>query len=117
MGIKKELAFTVTELHDGTQQAEKAAKYFENTVQNNQTPDDAPAFSRAKLNLTDGKLALKDLLVQTGMAPSSSEAKRLIRSGAVELDGKREEDIQSVTEPAKINSIRVGKFKWLKLTA
>jgi tyrosyl-tRNA synthetase len=117
MGIKKQLAFTVTELHDGKENAEKAAKYFENTVQNNQIPDDAPQFSRAELKLETGKLELKELLVQTGLAPSSSEAKRLIRSGAVELDGNRTEDIQALAEPAKINSIRVGKFKWLKLVA
>ena len=113
MQLKKTLAQTITAMHNGEDQAAKAASFFERTVQNNEAPDEIAEFKRAGLGT---EIETKDLLLAAKLAPSASEAKRLIRSGAVEFDGKKIEDPSSKINPADVSVIKVGKKKWLKLT-
>lgn len=58
-----------------------------------------------------------DLLVETNLASSRSEAARLIKQGAVEKDGEPVEWLGSkVSLCFKDGTIlRVGKHKWLKI--
>ncbi|HEX8836478.1 MAG TPA: S4 domain-containing protein, partial [Candidatus Acidoferrum sp.] len=55
-----------------------------------QVPDDAPVKTLSKDNYVaseQGKVYLSRALLQLGAAPSRAEAERLIKQGAVELDG------------------------------
>jgi len=58
--------------------------------------------------------SLQDYLVKNRLAKSRSEARRLIKQGAVYIDGKRVTDV-NVTFP-KDTIIRVGKRRYIKST-
>ena len=49
-------------------------------------PDSVPEH---RLVVREGKVFLPELLLQTGLAASKSEARRLLQQGAVEVDGQR----------------------------
>ena len=55
-----------------------------------------------------------DLLVKTKLAPSKSEAKRLVKQGAVEIDGNKISGYQDIRISGG-EVIKVGKRKWVKL--
>jgi tyrosyl-tRNA synthetase len=77
-------------------------------------PSDVP-----EKKLKAGPRPLHALLTETGLAPSRSEAERLIKQGGVEIDGARVEDIKrevNITAGKEI-LLRAGKKKFLKLGA
>ncbi len=69
--------------------------------------------------LKAGPRPLHALLTETGLAPSRSEADRLIKQGAVEIDGVRVEDVKHEVNLTKQKEIllRAGKKKFLRLVA
>jgi tyrosyl-tRNA synthetase len=60
---------------------------------------------------------LVDLLVQTDLAPSKAEARRLIQQGGVRLNGERVADATYQVNPAETREVQlqVGKLKFLKV--
>lgn len=71
-------------------------------------PEDAPTFKFAS---SDGSYPLLNALVEAELAPSTSEAKRLLRQGGVSVDGQRIEDVQH-NLPLGEHSVRAGKKRW-----
>jgi len=87
MVLKKRLAREiVTQLYD-QKAANEAEEHFAKVFQKRGVPEEIPEF-RAQ---PDG-ISLRELLVQTNLAGSLSEAKRLISQGAVSIDGKKISD-------------------------
>jgi ribosome-associated protein YbcJ (S4-like RNA binding protein) len=60
------------------------------------------------------KINLKDLIAKTSLIDSNAEAKRLIRAGAVEVNGVVESDLMKEFNVNDLESIRMGKRQWLK---
>jgi tyrosyl-tRNA synthetase len=91
--------------------AEEAQKYFENTFQKKNITGNIPTF---KLS---GKMQLNpvELLRETQLVNSNSEAKRLILGKAVEIDGKICEDSNKTIEIKEGMVIRVGKHRFVKI--
>ena len=86
---KKLLCFEITKFIRGEDDAIKARDMSENLF--SQGGDDAPIFELDKNLLVDGIL-ICDLLYQTKLAPSKSEARRLIQGGAISVKGERIND-------------------------
>lgn len=111
MNQKKKLAFEIVKQLNSNEDAKSAQEYFEKTVQNQEVPADIPVYQytgRRDINIVD-------LLIETKLATSKSEARRLIEQGGVEVDGEK---IQSEKLKVKNNMIiKVGKRKYLKLVA
>lgn len=114
MAVKKDLAARiVTDFHSATDAAQ-AAEDFAREVQQGGVPSDiatvaAPAEARSASGLHVPKL-----LVAVGLAPSRTEADRLLKSGAVEIDGARWTDL---AHPGGATlTIRAGK-KWKRVEA
>lgn len=111
MPYKKLLAYTLTEMLNSENEANKAQEYFVKTFQKKEMSADIPTI---KLNSTKNTTII-DLLTDFKLANSRSEAKRLIIEGAVELDGDK------ITEPQqeiKIKNgmiVKVGKHRFLKI--
>jgi tyrosyl-tRNA synthetase len=60
-------------------------------------------------------VGIPTILVDEGLAKSRSEARRLIRQGAVEIDGQRiTEDVVNINENGAI--LKVGKRRFLKIS-
>lgn len=109
--VKKDLAFEMVKRFHNEEAAFAAKSEFERVFSKHEIPDDIPVF-----NLSSEK-PLVDILSETGIVSSKSEAKRLIQQNAVELDGVKVSDILIKLLPDKKEKIvKVGKRKFLKIT-
>lgn len=93
---KRELARLITERYHDAGAAREAATRFDLIHRQRGVPDDVPeldlAADDAALAVTDGAVWLPRLLVRAELAPSTSQAVRLIQQGAVLVDGEKVED-------------------------
>ncbi|OGG13347.1 tyrosine--tRNA ligase [Candidatus Gottesmanbacteria bacterium RIFCSPHIGHO2_01_FULL_39_10] len=106
MIYKKKLAFALTKMLNSQNEAQVAQEEFEKAFQQRQTPTDI-----AEYKLKSGQNII-NVLLQSGISPSRSEAKRLIEQNAVELDGNLISDISTQLEPG---ILKVGKRRFLKI--
>jgi tyrosyl-tRNA synthetase len=86
---KLRLAHTIVALYHGETAAAQARDYFEKTIMRKELPDDVPPFH---LPPTPEPLSVARLLVLLGWAESHREAQRLVRQGAVKIDGEKVAD-------------------------
>ena len=105
---KKELAAAVVgELYD-KRKAEAAREEFEATVQKGEVPENIPVY-RTKSN----SMNLVDLLVESKIAKSRGEVKRLLSQGALEWNGKIISEAE--VEVGRGGVLKVGKYRFLKI--
>jgi tyrosyl-tRNA synthetase len=92
MALKKELARTITADFHAREAADKAAEDWAKQFQKDQVPEDieAVSVSFAEVGNREGDgIRLAKLLVKIALAPSTSEADRKIKEGAVSVDGAK----------------------------
>ena len=110
MELKKMLArVLVAQFHD-KKSAELSEIHFEQTIQQRKLPEDIPTFI-----LDDNLVRLSDFIVESGLAQSYSEARRLIDQGAVRINDKhvRENITTSLLKSGDI--IRIGKRRFIQI--
>jgi tyrosyl-tRNA synthetase len=113
MDAKMRLAEEIVSGFHGPDPARKAAENFQRVFRDRQSPSDVPV---EKLPVGPPKKLIA-LLVELKLAPSKSEAERLIKQGAVELNESRVDDPRAdldLTKPAQF-LLRAGKKKFLRL--
>jgi tyrosyl-tRNA synthetase len=107
MAAKKRLAEIVVRRFHGDDSACMAREEFERRFQRRELPADIPEF--AWTDAAPAALTLPHLLTTTGMASSTSAARRLIQQGAVRVNGLRVTDIHwSITPTEDLLVIQVG---------
>lgn len=95
---KKVLAFEVTKLVHGIDEASKAKKATEALFEGAGDSDKIPGTTISR-ELVAESPKLVDVLVQAGLAPSKGEAKRLVAQGGVYVNDERIDDFdRQVTE-------------------
>jgi len=105
MEAKLSLAETIVTLYHSKKDAEKAREGFIKVFRRKEVPDEIP-----ERVVAAGAWVLPALLAETGLAPSRSEAGRLIRSGGVRIDGVKSTDIGHTVElAAESILLQVGK--------
>lgn len=110
--LKMQLAFEIVDIFHGRDQAEAAEGHFRRVFQQRELPPEMPEAVLA------GPVALLDLMVREGLAPSKGEGRRLVQQGGVKLDGERVDDFGLIIEPPDGPDgrvLQVGKRKFLKL--
>jgi tyrosyl-tRNA synthetase len=108
MSVKKDLAGRIVADFHSAADAKQAEEDFTREVQQGAEPAD---IDQVTLN---GPNRLAQVLVSVKLATSRSEAERLIKAGAVEINGQRSTN-PIWPLPAGDNTARVGK-KWLRIT-
>ena len=103
------LAHEITARFHDAAAAERAAADFELRARGG-VPDDIP-----ELSLQGAPLAIGSLLKQANLAPSSSEALRLVEQGGVRIDGTTIAD-KGLKLPAGRYVLQVGKRKFARVT-
>lgn len=88
---KKVLAYEVTKLVHGEEEASKAQKAAESLFEGAGDSDKIPGTEISKETLTENS-RISDILVLTGLASSKGEAKRLISQGGVYVNDERVDD-------------------------
>ncbi len=109
MEVKRELARAVVELYYDAETASQAEQHFNTIVVGKGTPDDIPEFS---LNEED---LIVNVIFDAGILQSKGEARRMIKQGAVKLDGESITDIQATITPSGEQILKVGKRRFLKV--
>lgn len=107
--VKMKLAREIVSIYYGDQTAEEAEVAFQRVFQEGKDPE-----SMRSVELS-GQLSLVDLMVQQDLAPSKSQARRLIMQNAVRLDDQLIADREFVLALAEPAVLRVGKRKFLRL--
>jgi tyrosyl-tRNA synthetase len=108
-----QLARTIIAGFHGEAAAKKAAEEFQRVFRDRQAPEEAPVIKQA---LSEPK-RLSALLVEWKLAPSRSEAERLIKQGGVEIDNARVDDVQRQIDLSKPSEflLRAGKKKFVRV--
>jgi tyrosyl-tRNA synthetase len=114
MGWKADLAHAVVARYHGDEAAQAARGHFDRVVRRKEQPDEIP-----ERDLVPGAepLWIPRVLRDCDLAPSTSEARRLIDAGGVFVDGVRVTDPsrELEAEPGRVYLIKVGKRRFLRL--
>jgi len=110
MNLKKRLAFEIVKLNFGEKAAQEAQNEFENVFQKGKLPQKIPT-----IKLKQQKWNVVDLLVKTKLCQSRSEAKRLIKQKAVEINKYQVSSIKYQVSVKNGLIVRVGKTRFVKL--
>ena len=110
MKVKSELGLRLVEDFHGAAAARRAQAHFERVHQKRGAPEEMPVI---ELELQDSMPSLVDVLVRARLAPSKSEARRLIRAGAVSLAGEKVTDVTATVPADKAQFVlRCGKLRF-----
>jgi tyrosyl-tRNA synthetase len=112
--VKKELACHIVNMLCGDNAMSRALSHFESTFEKRDWRSTAEEVS---VHFEDINRSLASCMVDCGLASSSSDAKRLIQSGAVELDGTKVQNPTLLVSASDIDNkfIKVGKRRFAKL--
>ncbi len=103
--IKALFAREVIGRFHGAESAARAAVEFERVYGRGAVPEDVPCIA---ITPTGGVTELAWVLKQAHLATSTSEARRLVEQGGVEVDGARVTDPKIRLEPGSEHLLRVG---------
>jgi tyrosyl-tRNA synthetase len=111
--LKARLARSIVADFWGEAAARKAAEEFERVFSQREVPMDIEA-----IRIPAGRISLLDLLTENNLLPSRGEAKRMIRQGAIYLDGQRAEDIALELELDRHTEVvvKIGKKRFYRIT-
>ncbi len=112
--IKIELAKEIIARFHSDADAEAAHQDFIQRFSKNALPDDIPELT---LTIEGDNLPIAQLLKEAGLVESTSEALRMIKQGAVKLNGDvKVEDSKLTFEKGSSTIFQVGKRKFAKVT-
>lgn len=106
--LKMRLAREIVTQFHGANAARAAEEEFVRVFSKKELPTDMPTFAMQQA------MPLVDLIVAANLAPSKSEARRLVQQGGVRLDDEKVEKIDALI-PVKEAVLRVGRLKFVRL--
>ena len=86
---KEKLAYELTKLVHGEEEAEKCLKAAKQIFAGSGISENMPTTKLEASDFSGGSILIVDLLVKSGLAPSKSEAKRLIKDGGITVADKK----------------------------
>ena len=92
---KEILAFELTKLVHGEEEAQKALEGARALFSSKSDTENMPSTELDETAFTDGKIGVIDLLSVTGLVPSKGEARRLIQQGGVAVDDEKITDFKA----------------------
>jgi tyrosyl-tRNA synthetase len=115
--VKMRLGREIVGLYHGVVEAQQAEDYFIQTFSNRLQPEDVPMLSIPSDFSDLMNISLASLMATLGLTKSNSEARRLMQSGAVSLEGDKITDLASTFSAEYLNGkvLRVGKKQFCRL--
>ena len=104
---KRLLARSLVELYYDSDSALKAEDHFDEVIVNKSIPDDIPEFQ------IECETSLVDAVFLSKVVASKSEVRRLVKQGAVSVDGKKIDDASLSLRSGQV--IKIGKRRFLKI--
>lgn len=112
---KVRLAKTLVTQYHGSEAAETAAAEFDRVFRDKDLPAEMPEVSLAASELKDGRIWIVKLVFRSGLVESKSEAQRLIKQGAVELDRQKIGEMDADVLVQEGSVLQIGKRKFVKI--
>jgi tyrosyl-tRNA synthetase len=103
--VKEILAFEITSLVHGQEEAQKSQDTAKALFSNNADTENMPTTSLNNSDFIDGEISVTDILIKTGICKSKGEGRRLIEQGGISIDDKK---IDSVVATLKISDFEEG---------
>jgi len=110
---KFELAMELVERFHDQKAAEAAKKEFVERFQKGALPD---KIKEVSISSQGGSLGIAHLLKEAGLVSSTSEAFRMIKQGAVKIDGERIEDKSLQVSAGSTSVYQVGKRRFSRVS-
>lgn len=117
--IKEILAFEITKLVHGEEEAQKCKEASRSIFENKSSSENMPSCQLSESDLVDGKIEILDLLCKAELCPSKSEARRLVQQGGIAVNDEKITDIHHEilkTDLQKSVIVRKGKKIFKKVT-
>ncbi|HRT05769.1 MAG TPA: tyrosine--tRNA ligase [Kiritimatiellia bacterium] len=108
--VKDELGRRIVAKFHGEAAGAEASAEFARVFSQNQLPADIP-----EVVVPAAKIGILNLMVKAGLAPSTSEARRLVQAGAVKIGEDKVADFRLEIEPKDGVVIRSGKRGFAKI--
>ncbi len=116
---KEILAYELTALVHGTEEAEKAKAASHALFGGGNDISNMPTTALTDDNFTDGKIGIIELLIAAGFAASRGEGRRLIEQGGVSIDGEKITDLAKTFEKSVFGDgliVKKGKKAYHRFT-
>ena len=116
---KEKLAYELTELVHGKQEADAALEAARNIFSGSGRSENMPTTELTDEDFTDGSISLAAILVRCGLCPSNSDAKRNIKQGGISVNDEKITDFAKSYSKADIDGefiIKKGKKDYHKVT-
>jgi tyrosyl-tRNA synthetase len=111
--LKRQLAKDLIEIYYNKESAEQTEKEFDQLLIQKKQPEEIPELI---INQKDfSNITIVQLLVQSGLANSNSEARRLIQQGTVTYDNEKIDDITAKPAFKPEFVLNAGKRKFIKI--
>lgn len=104
---QKVLAYEVVKDIHGVEEADRARKTSEEVFSKGYSEEGMPS---VEIEYTEN-MNILDLLVLSGVAPSKSEARRLVQGNGISINSVKESDVNRVFAKEEINNLVVSKGK------
>jgi len=112
---KELLAYELTKLVHGEEEAEKAKAAAKALFGGNGSDENMPTAELDSEDLTDGAMGILNILVKSGLAPSASEARRLVQQGGVSVNDEKITDPKAMIKLEGETIVRKGKKAFKKV--
>ena len=107
--MKRELARAIVSLYHGSDAAQTAEQYFDRVVVNKDIPDEMDEFELI------ADISLIDLIAAEGLTKSKGDARRMVKQGAVRIEGEKVFNMNHVLLKGNEVVIKVGKRRFLRV--
>ncbi len=95
---KEILAYELTELVHGKEEADKAMEAAKNIFAGGGSSENMPTTTLTDVDFADGQIGVLTLLVKCGLAASNGEARKLVQGGGVSIDGEKIADFKTMLD-------------------
>jgi tyrosyl-tRNA synthetase len=111
--VKFDLAEEIIARFHDQAAATRAREDFIKRFQKGDMPDDMPEVA---VNATDGQIPIANLLKEAQLVGSTSDAMRMIKQGAVKIDGEKISDTRLAINAGTTQIYQVGKRRFARVT-
>ncbi len=112
--IKMDLAFEITALYHGQDEARKAQEYFETVYQKEEIPEDVEVIEVNMVSDNEG-VNLIDAIAKTGDFKSRSDIRRIFTQKGAKINGEMVDDIKKISNLTSGQIVQLGKNRFYKI--
>lgn len=112
--IKMDLAFEITALYHGQDEARKAQEYFETVYQKEEIPEDVEVIEVNMVSDSEG-VNLIDAIAKTGDFKSRSDIRRIFTQKGAKINGEMVDDIKKISNLTSGQIVQLGKNRFYKI--